>query len=88
MKIIKIGAIWCPGCLVMKKIWSKIFNDYPSLEVVELDYDMDNEEVLKYNPGKVLPVVIFLSEDGNEIERIIGEMSENTLREKISDYVK
>lgn len=88
MKIIKIGAIWCPGCLVMKKIWSKIFNDYPSLEVVELDYDMDNEEVLKYNPGKVLPVVIILSEDGNEIERIIGEMSENTLREKISDYVK
>ena len=72
----------------MKKIWSKILNDYPSLEVVELDYDMDNEEVLKYNPGKVLPVVIFLSEDGNEIERIIGEMSENTLREKISDYVK
>lgn len=88
MKIIKIGAIWCPGCLVMKKIWSKIFNDYPSLEVVELDYDMDNEEVLKYNPGKVLPVVIILSEDGNEIERIIGEMSENTLREKISNYVK
>ena len=88
MKIIKIGAIWCPGCLVMKKIWSKIFNDYPSLEVVELDYDMDNEEVLKYNPGKVLPVVIFLSEDGNEIERIIGEVSENTLRKKISDYVK
>ena len=88
MKIIRIGAIWCPGCLVMKKIWSKILNDYPSLEVAELDYDMDNEEVLKYNPGKVLPVVIFLSEDGNEIERIIGEMSENTLREKISDYVK
>ena len=22
MKIVKIGAIWCPGCLVMKKVWN------------------------------------------------------------------
>ena len=22
MKIIKFTAIWCPGCLVMKKVWN------------------------------------------------------------------
>ena len=27
MKIIKIGAIWCPGCLVMKKVWNNITSD-------------------------------------------------------------
>ena len=24
MKIVKIGAMWCPGCLVMKKIWNNM----------------------------------------------------------------
>ena len=48
MKIIRIGAIWCPGCLVMNKIWNKISKDN-SLEIVSLDYDMDSEEVEKRN---------------------------------------
>ena len=85
MKIIKIGAIWCPGCLVMKKVWKSILNDYSNLDITELDYDMDSEEVSKYNPGKVLPVVIFLDDD-RELERLIGEQSEDTLRDRINKY--
>lgn len=90
MKIIKIGAIWCPGCLVMKKIWKNIIDDYNDLEITELDYDMDRDEVLKYNVGNVLPVVIFVSSDGVELERLIGEQKESTLREiigRLSDNV-
>ena len=86
MKIIKIGAIWCPGCLVMKKVWKNILSDYPDLDITDLDYDMDGSVVSTYNPGKVLPVVIFLSSDGVELERLIGEQSEDTLRSKIEDY--
>ena len=86
MKIIKIGAIWCPGCLVMKKIWKDIITDYPDLEIKELDYDIDFDEVNNYNPGKVLPVVIFLDDNNNELERLIGEQKEDTLREKIIEY--
>ena len=85
MKIIKIGAIWCPGCLVMKKVWKNILNDYPDLDICEYDYDMDNSEIVKYNPGKVLPVIIFLK-DGVEVERLIGEQKENVLREYIDKY--
>ena len=86
MKIIKIGAIWCPGCLVMKKVWKNILNDYNNLDIMELDYDMDSVEVNKYEPGKVLPVVIFLDDDNQELERLIGEQSEDTLRKKIEEY--
>ncbi len=86
MKIIKIGAIWCPGCLVMKKVWKNILNDYHNLNIMELDYDMDSSEVSKYNPGKVLPVVIFLDKDNNELERLIGEQTEDILRKKIDEY--
>lgn len=88
MKIIKIGAIWCPGCLVMKKVWKNIINDYPDLDITDLDLDMDSEETNKYNPGKVLPVVIFLDNDNNELERLVGEQSEDKLRGVIDKYVK
>lgn len=86
MKIIKIGAVWCPGCLVMKKVWNNITNDYPDLEIVSLDYDIDNDLVSKYNPGKVLPVVIFLDDNNQELERLVGEQKEEILREKIDKY--
>ena len=86
MKIIKIGAVWCPGCLIMKKVWNNIIKDYSNLEIINLDYDMDSEEVSKYNPGKVLPVVIFLDDNDQELERLIGEQKEETLREMIDKY--
>lgn len=85
MKIVKIGAIWCPGCLVMKKIWNNIIKDN-DLDILELDYDMDSYEVSKYNVGKILPVVIFLDSNGNELERLIGEQKENKLLEIIDKY--
>ena len=87
MKIIKIGAIWCPGCLVMKKIWNNITNLYDNLDITELDYDMDSDMVQEYNPGRVLPVVIFLDKDNNELDRLIGEQKEDALKEKIGEYL-
>ena len=86
MKIIKIGAVWCPGCLVMKKVWKSIMNDYPNLDITYLDYDMNSNEVNIYNPGKVLPIVIFLDKNNNELERLIGEKSEEDLRRTIDKY--
>lgn len=85
MKIIKIGAIWCPGCLVMKKVWNNILKEY-DLDITELDYDMDNLEVSKYNVGNILPVVIFLDKDDNELERLVGEQKESKIVELINKY--
>ncbi len=75
MKVIKINALWCPGCLVMNKIWQKIIKDFPNLIIKSLDYDFDNMEVKKYNIGNKLPVFIFFNEQNEEIHRIIGEIS-------------
>lgn len=81
MKIVKISAIWCGGCLVMNKIWHKILDNY-QIEAIELDYDMDEEEVKKYNPGNILPVFIFFS-NNHEVARLIGEVKYETIAEKI-----
>ena len=71
MKFIKINAIWCPACILTNKIWKEVKKDYSNVEIEELDYDFDEEEVKKYNIGNILPVVIAIN-DGKEIERLIG----------------
>ena len=81
MKILKIGAIWCGGCLVMNKTISKIRKEY-DIEYSELDIDMDEEEAKKYNPGDKLPVFIILDND-KEITRFIGEYSYEDFKNKL-----
>ena len=81
MRVVKINALWCSACLVMNKVWKKIEDKY-NFEVLQLDYDMDEEEVEKYNVGEVLPVFIFCDGD-KEILRVIGEKSEKEFLELI-----
>lgn len=84
MKIIRINAMWCSGCLSMKKIWKEIESEYPNLNIETYDYDMDHEEVLKYNVGKILPVIIFQK---NDIEkRLIGEKTKKEILEVIGEF--
>lgn len=74
MKIIRISAIWCSGCLVMKKIWKEIEILYPNIEYVDYDYDLDIEEFKDYNVGDIVPINIFIKDD-KEILRLVGEKS-------------
>lgn len=77
MKVIKITAIWCSACLVMNKVFNKVLNK-KNIEVVSLDLDFDSEEVNKYSPGDILPVLIFLK-NNKEVKRITGEHTEEEI---------
>lgn len=84
MKIIKISALWCPACLITNKAINKIKEEYKDIEVVELDYDYDEEEVSKYDPGTTLPVLIFMEND-KEINRLIGEKDYKEIKKVIGE---
>ena len=86
MKIIKINAMWCPGCLISKSIWSDIENMYPKHEYISLDYDLDEEKVEKYNVREILPVVI-VENNNEEIKRIIGEKTKKEILEELSEIL-
>jgi len=86
LKIINFGAIWCPACLVMSSRWKKIKELYPNLVIENYDFDMDVDEKEKYNIGKVLPVIIFLNNQNEEMERLVGEQSVDKLKEIIEKY--
>ena len=83
MKIVKINALWCSGCLYMKKVWKEVLKEYPNLDIKEYDYDMDEDIVASYNPGEILPVAIFYK-DNLEYKRLVGEHTSD----EIIDIIK
>lgn len=85
MKIIRINAMWCGGCLSMHKVWKKVEEKYPNLEMVQYDYDMDEDIVKKYNVGNILPVAIFFDGD-KEVDRLNGEKTFEEIEEVIKRY--
>lgn len=85
MKVIKIGAIWCNGCLVMKPRWTEIEKEYSWLQTKYYDYDIDTENIKKYNiEGEKLPVFIFLDKNNQEFLRLNGEIEKEKIIEIIN----
>ena len=78
MKIIKITALWCPSCLITNDMINDIMEEY-KIDLTEYDYDLDQDIVSKYNVGNILPVLIKVDENGEEISRINGEHSKKEI---------
>lgn len=76
MKVIRITAVWCMSCLLMKRRYDKLFEE-DQYEIIDLDFDEDDIE--SYEIGDVLPVVI-IYKDGKEVKRLIGEKSKKDLK--------
>ena len=71
-ELLVISAVWCPSCLILNKNLKKLKSEYPELTIKKLDYDLDEDEVEKYDIGTKLPVMI-IKKDNKEINRLIGE---------------
>ena len=84
MKLIKINAIWCSACLIMNKRVDKLQKE-KNIDVINIDYDLDNEEALSYNPGNILPVLIFTDDENNELKRLTGEIEYKKLLNVIEE---
>ena len=80
MKIVRIGASWCSSCLIMKSRFQEVIDNLSDIEIINYDYDFDDDKVEEYNVGEVLPVYIRL--DNNE--RLIGEKS----KEEVVEFLK
>ena len=81
MKLIKITAVWCLSCILMNERIDNVLEEVDDLELISLDYDDDEDKIEEYKIGKILPVLIVLDKDNNEIGRSVGEKTEKELRE-------
>ncbi len=87
MKVIKIGAVWCNGCNVMRPRWQEIEKENPWLTTQYYDFDMDKQAIADFNISSGnLPVFIFQNKDGEEITRLSGEIDKEKLIDMINQY--
>lgn len=87
MKVLKFGALWCNGCLVMKPRWAEIEKENPWLKTEYFDFDKDKKQVSNYGiHSGVLPVFIFLDKNGQELLRLSGEVDKKDLVSSINKY--
>ena len=82
MKVLKFGAVWCPGCLVMKPRWEDIEKENPWLQTEYYDFDSSKELIEDYKI-QTLPTSIFLDKENKEFLRLEGEIK----KEKILDAI-
>lgn len=85
MKILKFGADWCPGCMLMKPRFAKIEQENTWLKTEFFDADKDKSEHEKYQIKK-LPSFIFFDKNNVEIERLEGIVPEKKIIELINKY--
>ena len=68
----------------MRNTWKKLNEKY-ELNILDYDYDMNEDEVKVYNVGDKLPVTIFFDDDDNEVLRLVGEKTFDELDKTILD---
>ncbi|NLH44965.1 MAG: thioredoxin family protein [Acholeplasmataceae bacterium] len=85
MKVLKFGAVWCNGCLVMRPRWGEIEKENHWMKTEYFDFDKDKDAVNKYGiDSGVLPVFVFLDKDDKEILRLSGEVEKKDLIREIN----
>lgn len=83
MKVIKIGDLWCSGCLIMGSRWEEIEKENLWLKTEYYDFDKDKDKIKKYDLKGNLPVFIFLDKKGKEFLRLFGEISRKELKKVV-----
>ena len=87
MKILKIGAVWCKECLVMKPIWQEIEAEMPELKTEYFESD-ENQELLEKHGVKDIPTFLFLDKDEKEIARLSGLQNKEELIKIIKENIE
>lgn len=87
MKIIKVGAMWCPACIVMNKFWKDIKKEYNNINFIEYDLDIDENEIKKLNIGNILPEIIIYDDNNQEVKRIIGEKNKTEIEKEVGEVL-
>ncbi len=85
--ILCLAGAWCGDCIQQCPIFEHFAAAAPVLQVRYLDRDehADVQRELQINGGNRVPVVVFFSEDGQEVARL-GERTLSKYRQMMRDY--
>ena len=81
-KLYDFWATWCPPCREQKPIIEEMKKEYAGVvDVIAIDVDEDGELARQYEV-RVIPTLVFIDAEGNEVERLTGLSSKDKLVER------
>lgn len=80
-KIKKFSGAWCGPCRVLKQN----LESFTRVPVEEIDVDENPDETTKYKIRNI-PVLIYLDENGEELERTVGLQTLDQINAIIDKY--
>jgi len=85
--IVDFYSITCPPCKIMASLLSEIGPEYAGkVNVFKINIDQFAETARKYRIASV-PTIIFFK-DGEEVDRVVGLLQLNPLKEKFDNLMK
>jgi thioredoxin 1 len=85
--IIDFFADWCGPCQMIKPVFDKISKEYEGkLKFTKVNTE-NSPELAKRFGIQGIPCLV-IAKKGKEVNRIVGYMSENTLKQKINEILK
>lgn len=84
--MVEFFAPWCPHCRKMAPLMEQIAREYAGrLRVVQANAETNRAALLRFGVSGVPTIIIFIN--GQEAERIIGEVPEETLRARLDQVL-
>lgn len=82
MKVVKFGAVWCPGCSSLKMTLAGMDIKLP---IEEVDIDSNTEAAATYGIRSI-PTMILVDENDNQIRRVTGNLSADKVSAFLGEY--
>ena len=79
--IVKISAVWCGPCRVLKPLLHKIAGEHPEIQLLTVDVDANQELAAQYDINSI--PAVFMFKNGQIVDSFVWVMPENEILEKI-----
>lgn len=80
MIVYDVWAEWCAPCKKFGPIFEKVSKDYPGVEFVKVEADINGDFLSKYEIFSI-PTILLTDDNGNVLFQHAGIVAEPTLRQ-------
>ena len=84
--VVDFFAEWCMPCLMLSPIIEDIASEMKQVKFVKINVDDNNELAGKYQVSSI-PCLIFFK-DGNEVDRLLGNQTSETIKDRIKKNIE